>query len=161
MKHMISKQESVDEFETLSKEVRDAAEELYDIFDRRTLKNILKQKESPSMFRSITARLSSEDTEKAVELALDWAGEDSSSSSRFPESSSKRRAVRERYNLSDYEIEWWAERDRLSIVVTDQATNRDVWEAWDKTVQELIEDGYIDWGNNDSVMKYLVDMDIV
>lgn len=59
-----------------------------------------------------------------------------------------------------YRVDWWQERDRASVVVYDQ-NDKDVWEAWDENVHELIEDGFIKWEDNDSVLEYLLSLDII
>lgn len=77
------------DFYDFPKSVRDAAEKIYDLFERDTINNILKGKEKPSMWRSITSTLSPKEAEQATELAFAWAAEDSMSSSKFPESKEK------------------------------------------------------------------------
>ena len=74
------------DFETMSKQVRDMAEVLYDRFERTTLRNILNKKEAPSVWRNVTSRLSPKEAEQATELAFAWTAEDSMAGAIFPES---------------------------------------------------------------------------
>lgn len=60
-----------------------------------------------------------------------------------------------------YEISWWVERDRASVVVTDTKTDKDVFEAWDDDVRELIEDGFIKWEDDQSVLDYMEHLGII
>lgn len=84
MRRMKEKMDPKDFFD-FPKQVRDAAEKIYNLFERDTLNNILKKKEAPSMWRNITSTLSPKEAEQATELAFAWSAEDSMSSSRFPE----------------------------------------------------------------------------
>ena len=59
-----------------------------------------------------------------------------------------------------YIIDWWAERDRHSIVVTDENGN-DVWECWDEDCVDMVEDGFIKWENDKSVIEYLEEVGII
>lgn len=59
-------------------------------------------------------------------------------------------------------VETWRERDRLSIVVTDERTGNDVAEWWDKDVEQLTEDGYFNWRNiEDSVLDYCEELKLI
>lgn len=60
------------------------------------------------------------------------------------------------------DFDWWQERDRASVVVyTDDSRNVEIWAAWDENVHELIEDGFIKWEDDDSVLDYLEHLGIV
>ena len=59
-----------------------------------------------------------------------------------------------------YTVDWWQERDRASVVVTD-SRDRDVWELWDDDVYEMIADGFFKWEDDQSVIDYLSEVGII
>lgn len=64
------------------------------------------------------------------------------------------------FNIVD--VDWWQERDRASVVVFDNENRRaTLWEAWDEEVYELIEDGFIKWHDDSSVLDYLEDVGVL
>lgn len=83
-KIQVLSERSAKDFLDYSKEARDAAEELYDLFDRTMLRKIRMGKENPSSYQRVISKLAPEDREDALELAFDWAAEDSMSGARFP-----------------------------------------------------------------------------
>jgi hypothetical protein len=56
-------------------------------------------------------------------------------------------------------VDWWNERDRLSIVAYADE-NRDVTlgEWWDMDAHGMIEDGFFKWGEDDTVIDYLLEI---
>ncbi len=61
-----------------------------------------------------------------------------------------------------YEVHWFEERGDASIWVEDVRTNDSVWELFGaEEIHELIEDGFIKWEDDESVLRYLKDMRII
>jgi hypothetical protein len=65
------------------------------------------------------------------------------------------------YNLSSYEVHWWQERGGASIWVEDLHNNKEVWSVTDEDVFSLIEDGFIKWDNDKSVLDYLHSVGVI
>jgi len=59
-------------------------------------------------------------------------------------------------------VDWWQERDRVSIIAYADE-NRDVTlgEWWDEDAIAMIDDGFFKWKDDDTVIDYLLDMDII
>jgi hypothetical protein len=58
------------------------------------------------------------------------------------------------------EVDFWAERDRASIVISDD-NGKIIAEWWDEEVVEMIEQGLFEWENARSVIQYLADLGIL
>ena len=59
-------------------------------------------------------------------------------------------------------VDWWQERDRASVVVYRYEKGEDdVWEIWDDDARELVEDGFIKWGDDGSVFDYLEEVGVL
>ncbi len=58
-----------------------------------------------------------------------------------------------------YDVDFWAERDRLGIWVTDKLKDKVVFEVWDDDARQLFDDGFLRPGDElkESVLEYLKD----
>lgn len=65
--------------------------------------------------------------------------------------------------VARYEVNVWEERDRLSIVVSDEFNGgKTVAEWWDDDARQMFEDGFFTRGNiGESVMEYLASVGVV
>lgn len=61
-------------------------------------------------------------------------------------------------DTDDIKIDWWNERDRKSVVAYLDDHDVELWEAWDDDVDELIEDGFLKWDDDDSVIEHMSDI---
>lgn len=60
------------------------------------------------------------------------------------------------------DIDWWQERDRTSVVVfADDDRDVTIAEWWDEDAQSMMEDGFFKWHDDDSVIEYLEDMEVI
>jgi hypothetical protein len=65
------------------------------------------------------------------------------------------------YYEESYSVDFWQERDRVSVVVTNNLTDQIVFEAWDEDVINDIDLGLYQFGDADSVLEYLRDVGII
>lgn len=68
------------------------------------------------------------------------------------------------FTASQVEVDVWEERDRLSIVLRDKATQQvTIAEWWDDDARQMFEDGFFESGRKlkESVIKYAEDMGIL
>jgi hypothetical protein len=59
------------------------------------------------------------------------------------------------YYEESYSVDFWQERDRVSVIVTNNLTEQVVFEAWDEDVINDIDLGLYQFGDADSVLEYL------
>lgn len=60
-----------------------------------------------------------------------------------------------------YSVDFWQERDRASVVVTNNLTGQTVYEAWDEDVYNDVDLGLYNFGDTESVLDYLRDVGII
>lgn len=66
------------------------------------------------------------------------------------------------HDIEDIDIDWWQERDRASVVAyIDDDRRTELFESWDEDVYELIEDGFLTWDDDDSVIEYMIHIGII
>ena len=64
--------------------------------------------------------------------------------------------------VDDIGYDWWAERDRAAVSAQYPDIGGEIlWEANDEDVFELIEDGFIKWGNDETVYEYMIHLGII
>lgn len=65
-------------------------------------------------------------------------------------------------NFDNIDVDWWQERDRTSVVVFAN-DDRDITiaEWWDEDAQSMMEDGFFKWEDDDSVISYLEEMEVI
>jgi hypothetical protein len=65
--------------------------------------------------------------------------------------------------LDRYNVELWAERNRLGIWVTDKEKDKVVFEVWDDDARQLFDDGFFKPGDGlkESVLEYLKDTKVI
>lgn len=51
--------------------------------------------------------------------------------------------------------EWWQERDRTHIGVQREDTGEYVFSAWDQEARDLVEDGFVKWGDDQALFRYV------
>ena len=54
-----------------------------------------------------------------------------------------------------YTVAWWQERDRCQVMVFAYDEGPLLFEAWDDELRELIEDGSLEFGDDDSAVEYV------
>lgn len=64
-------------------------------------------------------------------------------------------------DVGRYHVSWWNERDRNSIIVTDNETDKTIWECWDEDCYSMVEDGWFKWGDSAGVIDYLTDVGVI
>lgn len=65
------------------------------------------------------------------------------------------------YEEESYSVDFWQERDRVSVVVTNNLTDQTVFEAWDEDVINDIDLGLYEFGDSNSVLEYLRSVGII
>lgn len=62
-----------------------------------------------------------------------------------------------------YDVDFWSERDRIGIWVTDTTTGKVIFEVWDKDALELFDDGFFKQGKRlkESVLAYLKEKKVI
>ncbi len=62
-----------------------------------------------------------------------------------------------------FDVDFWSERDRLGIWVTDKLKDKVIFEVWDDEARELFDDGFLKPGDElkESVLKYLNDAGVI
>lgn len=62
-----------------------------------------------------------------------------------------------------FDVDIWAERDRLGIWVTDKQKNKVVFEVWDDDARQLFDDGFLKSGDGlkESVLEYLKETKVI
>jgi hypothetical protein len=62
-----------------------------------------------------------------------------------------------------YDVDFWAERGRLGIWVTDKLKDKVVFEVWDDDARQLFDDGFLKPGDElkESVLEYLKDTGVI
>lgn len=62
-----------------------------------------------------------------------------------------------------FDVDMWAERDRLGIWVTNKERDKVVFEVWDDDARQLFDDGFFKPGNGlkESVLEYLKNTKVI
>lgn len=66
-------------------------------------------------------------------------------------------------SMETYNVDFWEERDRLGIWVTDMRNDKTIFEVWDGDARQLFIDGFFKSGAGlkDSVLNYLEEIGII
>ncbi len=62
-----------------------------------------------------------------------------------------------------FDVDFWSERDRLGIWVTDKQKDKIVFEVWDDDARQLFEDGFVKPGEGlkESLLEYLKETKVI
>lgn len=66
------------------------------------------------------------------------------------------------YTLADLEVSTWFERGRACVELRVSDTQETIFEAWDESVHELVDDGFLDPRNwKQSMYEYAQHLDLI
>ena len=70
----------------------------------------------------------------------------------------KREQKLDLFDIQNYDVDFYQERDNATVTVTRKSDDKTVWSNFDpKELSELIEDGFFSWDDKDSVLQWLAD----